>query len=81
MVGKAMSHALRYLWSTIMKYRNIYASLALHSAAARQLEFCWSHVEQPVVSPARFLNFPCSGAAPAPRAVRRSRTEKRPLAA
>lgn len=64
-----------------MKHRNAYAALTLDSAVARQLQFSWSHVEQPAVSPARFLNFPCSGAAPAPRAARRSRTEKRPLAA
>lgn len=76
-----MSHALCYLGRTIMKHRNAYASLALDSAAARQLEFAWSHVEQPAVSPVRFLNFPCSGPAPTPRAARRTRTEKRPLAA
>ncbi len=76
-----MSHALRYLERTIMKHRNAYASLALDSAAARQLQFAWSHVEQPAASRASFLNFPCSGPAPAPRAARRTRTEKRPLAA
>lgn len=81
MVGKAMSQPLRYLGRTIMKQRNAYASLALDSAAARQLQFTWSHVEQPAASPARFLNFPCSSPAPAPRAARRSRMEKRPLAA
>lgn len=76
-----MSHALRYAWRTIMKHRNTYASLALDSSAAHQLQFAWSHVEQPASSPTRFLNFPCSGSAPVPRAARRSRKEKRPLAA
>ncbi len=76
-----MSHALRYLGRTNMKHRHAYASLALDSAAARQLQFSWSHVEQPTASPARFLNFPCAGPASTPRAARRTRTEKRPLAA
>lgn len=76
-----MSHALRYSRRTIMKHRNVYASLALDSAAARQLQFTWSQVEQPAASPARFLNFPCTSSASVTRAGRRTRTEKRPLAA
>lgn len=76
-----MSQGISYLWRTIMKHRNTYASLVLNAAAASQLEFSWSHVEQPAISPARFLNFPCAGTAPSPRAARRSRKEKRPLAA